>query len=178
MPWFALHPSSAEYEIAPGDWVAADRPTLRVEVGWADWLNPYCFFDTGAPFSVVSQTVVAGIGSQFVPRPITHNPIPRRLNGNPAAPVSANQLLSWWDPVARASIPCAFGELTVRLRNSRTKVTSNPLRLLAKVLQAPAMPFNGDFILPGVHFLTANGGQLHLEGLPWGLGGPGLFFPP
>ena len=26
--------------------------------------------------------------------------------------------------------------------------------------------------------LTANAGQLHIDGQPWGLGGPGLFFPP
>ena len=32
-------------------------------------------------------------------------------------------------------------------------------------------------LTPGNRF-TTNGGQLHLEGQTWGLGGPGLFFPP
>jgi hypothetical protein len=178
MPWFGLHPTATEYEVAPGNWYTAHRATLRVEVGWNAWLTPYCFFDTGAPFSVVSQTVGLGVGSHFVPIPVTNNPVPRRENGNLIAPAPPNQLLTWWDPVARVSVPCVFGELTVRLRNRQTRVTSDPLRLVAKVLQAPAMTFNGDFILLGMHFLTANTGRLHVEGQLWGLGGPGLFFPP
>jgi len=42
----------------------------------------------------------------------------------------------------------------------------------------PARPFGGNFVLLGTHLLTANGGELHLASQPWGLGGPGLFFPP
>lgn len=50
--------------------------------------------------------------------------------------------------------------------------------MTAKVLQGRAAPYNDQFILVGLDLLTANGGQLHLECRPWGLGGPGLFFPP
>ncbi|MBY0459957.1 MAG: hypothetical protein K2V38_21785 [Gemmataceae bacterium] len=177
MPWFALDPDPIEYQPAAGPVLLAVRPVLRVEIGYAGWVRPYAFFDTGAPFSVISQAAALNIGASL--RPITlPDPIPATRGGLPVAPVPAAQLRAWWDPIAGVPIPCLLAEITVRLRDRDTGRTSDPLRMVTKVLQAPAQPFNGLFVLLGNHLLVANDGQLHLEGQSWGLGGPGLFFPP
>ena len=115
---------------------------------------------------------------ELTPIPVRRGPIPTFENGAPAQPAAPGQLLGWWDSVAQQLIPCVLAETTVRLRNRYSGDTSDPLRLVAKALQSPAMPFNGRFVLLGTHLLTANSGQLHIEGQAWGLGGPGLFFPP
>lgn len=176
MPWFPLHTTQVEYELTSGNRLIVFRHSLRVDIGGTNWLNPTCFFDTGARLSIVSHAVAQGIGAALTPIPVQHGPIPTFENGAPVAPTPG--LLNWWDPVAQQLIPCVLAEMTVRLRIDGTNTVSDPLQLVAKVLQAPALPFNGRFALLGTHVLTANGGQLHLEGLPWGLGGPGLFFPP
>jgi hypothetical protein len=178
MPWFPLRVVQREYEITPGNRLTVFRHFIHVDIGGANWLNPHCFFDTGSAFSVVSQTVAQNIGAAITPIPVQHGLIPTFENGTPALPTPSNHLLGWFDPNTNQLIPCVFGELTVRLRNRTTGETSDPLRLFAKVLQGPARPFNGNFILLGMHFLTANTGRLHVEGQLWGLGGPGLFFPP
>jgi hypothetical protein len=178
MPWFPLRVVQREYEVTPGNRLTAFRHSIHVDVGGANWVRPRCFFDTGAPFSIVSQAVAQQIGTAITPILVQHGPIPTFENGVPAQPTPAAHLLGWYDPDTNQLIPCVFGELTVRLRNRNTGATSDPLRLVAKILQAPARPFYGAFVLLGMHFLTANSGQLHIEGQPWGLSGPGLFFPP
>lgn len=178
MPWFPLRAAQTEYEFTPGNRLTVFRHSILVDVGGANWVRPRCFFDTGAPFSIVSQTVAQQLGAAWTSIPVQHGPIPTFENGVPASPTPTNHLLGWFDPNTNQLVPCVFGELTVRLRNRNTSETSDPLRLVAKVLQGPALTFNGNFVLLGMHFLTANSGQLHLEGQPWGLGGPGLFFPP
>lgn len=178
MPWFPLHTTQLEYELTPGNRLTAYRHSLRVDIGGVNWRSPTCFFDTGAVFSVVSQPVARSIGAALAPIPVRRGPIPTFENGVPTPPASPNQLFGWWDSVAQSLIPCVLAEMTVRLRNRRTHDESDPLQLVAKVLQAPARPFNDNFVLLGTHLLTANGGELHLTGQPWGLAGPGLFFPP
>jgi hypothetical protein len=178
MPWFPLRVIQTEYELTPGNRLTTFRHMLHVEVGGANWLQPRCFFDTGAQISVVSHYVAQNLGAVLTPIPVQHGPIPTFEDGAPVQPTPNNNLLGWWDPIAQQLIPCVLAELTVQLRNRHTGTTSDPLRLVAKALQAPARPFGGSFVLLGVHFLAANGGQLHLASQPWGLGGPGLFFPP
>jgi hypothetical protein len=178
MPWFSLRANQTEYEFSTGNRLSIFRHSIHVDIGGVGWVRPHCFFDTGAPFSIVSQPVAQRIGAALTPIPVQRGLIPTFENGAPAPPTPSDHLLGWYDPNTNQLIPCAFGELSVRLRNRVTGETSDPLRLLAKVLHAPARPFNGNFVLLGMHFLTANSGQLHLEGQPWGIGGPGLFFPP
>ena len=178
MPWFPLRTTQFEYELTPGHRLTTFRHSLRVNIGAAGWRTPHCFFDTGAVFSVVSQSVARNIGAAFTPLTVRRGLIPTFENGTPAPPAAPNQLFGWWDSVAQQLIPCALAELTVRLRVDGTNTVSDPLRLVAKVLQAPARPFGDNFVLLGTHILTANGGRLHIDGQTWGLGGPGLFFPP
>jgi hypothetical protein len=178
MPWFSLRTLQTEYEITPGHRLTIFRHSIHVDVGGSNWVRPHCFFDTGAAFSIISQPVAQQMGTALAPIPVQHGPIPTFENGVPATPTPSDGLLRWFDPNTNQLIPCVFGELTVRLRNRTTGATSDPLRLVAKVLQGPARPFNGNFVLLGMHFLTANTGRLNFEGQPWGLGGPGLFFPP
>ncbi len=164
MPWFPLHTTQVEYELTPGNRLITFRHSLRVDIGGTSWRTPTCFFDTGARLSVVSQSVAQAIGASLTPIPVRHGPIPTFENGVPVAP--APGLLGWWDPIAQQLIPCVLAELIVRLRVAGTNTVSDPLRLVAKVLQAPARPFGDNFVLLGTHLLTANRGQLHLEGLP------------
>jgi hypothetical protein len=178
MPWFSLRVIQTEYEITPGHRLTIFRHSIHVDVGGAGWVRPHCFFDTGAAFSIISQSVAQRIGAALTPIPVQHGPIPTFENGVPATPTPSDGLLRWFDPNTNQVIPCLFGELTVRLRNRTTGATSDPLRLVAKVLQGPAVPFNGNFVLLGMHFLAANTGRLQVEAQPWGVGGPGLFFPP
>jgi hypothetical protein len=178
MPWFPLRIVQKEYELTPGNRLTTFQHSLHVEVGGANWVRPHCFFDTGAQISVVSQFVAQRIGTALTPIPVRHGPIPTFDNGAPIQPTPPDNLLGWWDPVGQQLVPCVLAELTVQLRNRNTGTTSDPLRLVAKVLQAPSQPFGGSFVLLGTHILTANSGQLHLASQPWGLGGPGLFFPP
>jgi hypothetical protein len=178
MPWFPLRVVQTEYELAPGNRLTVFRHAIHVDVGGAAWVQPHCFFDTGAPFSIISQPVAQRIGAAITPIAVQSGPIPTFENGNPAQPTPPDHLLGWYDPTTHQLISCILAELTVRLRNRATGETSDPLRLVAKVLQAPARPFGGLFVLLGMHFLTVNAGQLHVEGQPWGIGGPGLFFPP
>ena len=178
MPWFALNSVHTEYELTPGHRLTVYRHSLSADIGGASWVRPHCLFDTGAPLSVVSQSVAQRIGAALTPIAVRRGPVPTFENGAPAAPTSSAGLLGWWDPISQQLIPCVLAELTVRLRNRRTNDQSDPLRLVAKVLQAPAMPFGGNFVLLGTHLLTANSGRLHVDGQPWGLAGPGLFFPP
>lgn len=155
--------------------LVATRPTLRVEIASASWLRPYTFFDTGAPVSVVSQAVANGAALRPIAVP---NPVPRTQHGRPLPAEPAARFLTWRDPVANVDIPCRLAELDVRFRDRHSGATSGLLTMVAKVLQAPAQAYNGNFVLIGLHLLLANAGQLHLEGQQWGLGGPGLFFPP
>lgn len=178
MPWFPLQATQVEYELTAGNRLTTFRHSLRVNIGGANWCTPTCFFDTGAVFSVVSHTVARRIGATLTPIPVRRGPIPVFENGAPAPPAAPGQLLGWWDSVAQQLIPCALAELTVRLRVAGTSTTSDPLRLVAKVLQAPARPFGDNFVLLGTHLLTSNGGRLHVDGQQWGLAGPELFFPP
>ena len=145
MPWFSLQTTQVEYELTPGNRLTTFRHSLQVDIGGANWLNPTCFFDTGARLSVVSQAVAQGIGAALTPIQVRRGAIPTFENGIPASPTSA--LLGWWDPIAQQLIPCVLAELVVRLRVAGTNTVSDPLRLVAKVLQAPAMPFNGRFVL-------------------------------
>jgi hypothetical protein len=178
MPWFALRATQVEYELTPGNRLTVHHHSLLVDVGAASWVSPHCFFDTGAVLSVVSRTVAQSVGAAFIPIPVRHGPIPRFENGVPVQPAAPDSLLGWWDSIAQQLVPCVLAEMTVQFRNRQTGVVSDPLQLVAKVLQAPAQPFGDRFVLLGTHLLTANGGQLHLASQPWGLGGPGLFFPP
>lgn len=178
MPWFALRTSQTDYDLAPGSRLTTFRQLLQVDLGGRGWTSPYCFFDTGAPVSIISQVVAQRIAAHITPIPIQNDPIPVFENGTPMPSVPRNRFCTWWDPIAAQSIPCLLAELTVRFRNRLTGDVSNPLRLVAKILQGPALPFGGDFVLFGMHLLIANGGQLHVQAQQWNLGGPGLFFPP
>src|SRR5688572_33501110 len=75
MPWFALRPDQTEYEIAPGRRLASFRATIEVRVAPAPSLRPYCFVDTGAPFSVVSQTVAAALTPHLTWLPVPVGPV-------------------------------------------------------------------------------------------------------
>jgi hypothetical protein len=178
VPWFALRSDQIEYELAPGQRVTSLRASVEVRVAGAPWLRPYCIIDTGAPFSVVSQSVAAALLGHIHWLPVPHGPVPRFVNGQPIAPAPLNPLLTWWDPLAQVALPCRLAELTVTFTGANPPRTSDPLNMVAKVLQAPAAPYNDSFILLGLDLLTANAGRLRLDGQAWGLGGPGLFFPP
>ena len=163
-----------DYEVAPGNTLTTFRAFIDVEVGGRGWITPVCFFDTGAPFTIISQSVARAI----TPLPIRNAPVPIVEAGMPAAPMPARQFRAWFDPVARRDVPCLFAEVTVQFRNRVTGDCSDPRRVVAKVLQAPALPFGGRFVLFGMHLLTENTGRLHLDAQPWNLAGPGLFFAP
>jgi hypothetical protein len=178
MPWFPLHVTQVDYELTPGNVLTTFRHQLRVEVVGAITRRPFCFFDTGATFSVMSYSLAQALGAAVTPLAVGPSPIPMFENGVPVAPTSTAPLLTWWDALGQQLIPCVLAELFVRLRNANSNVTSDPLRMVAKVLRAPARAFNDQFVLLGTHLLTANAGRLHLDGQAWGLGGPGLFFPP
>ena len=178
MPWFALRSEQIEYEIAPGRRLSSFRATVEVRVAGRPWLRPYCFVDTGAPFSVVSQTVAAALAQHTTWIPVPPGPVPRFVNGLPIAPAPLNPLLTWWDPLAQVAIPCRLAEIAVSFSGSNPPRQSDPVTMTAKVLQTRAAPYNDQFILIGLDLLAANCGQLHIDGQPWGIGGPGLFFPP
>src|SRR5688572_27648203 len=135
MPWFPLRVVQTEYELTPGNRLTIFRHSIQVDVGGANWLNPHCFFDTGASLSVVSQAVARQLGAALTPIPVQPGPIPTFENGAPVQPTTPAQLLGWWDSVAQQLVPCILGELSVRLRNRATGEASDPLRLVAKVLQ-------------------------------------------
>jgi hypothetical protein len=178
MPWFALRPERIEYEIAPGRRITSHRATVEVRVAGAPWLRLYCFVDTGAPFSVVSQTVASALASHLTWLPVPSGPVPRFANGQSIPPAPLNPLLTWWDPLAQLAIPCRLGELIISFSGLNPPRQSDPVTMVAKVLQARAAPYNDQFVLVGLGLLAANSGRLAIDGQPWGLGGPGLFFPP
>ncbi len=94
MPWFSLHTTQVEYELTPGNRLVTYRHVLLVDIGGANWHRAHCFFDTGAVFSVVSQSVAQLIGAALTPIPVRHGPIPMFENGRPTAqPAAPAQLL-------------------------------------------------------------------------------------
>lgn len=177
MPWFALNHDLTEYEIDPGQRLPVHRPVVDVHIESAGRLKPYCFFDTGAPFSVISSQVAVSLNHRITPVPIHGRSVPVYLNGTLTRQASLTELLTWWDPLAQQAIPCLLGEVTVRFRTSSGQV-SQDLTLLAKVLQAPAKPYSDLFVMLGMHLLAVNEGKLDIQVQPWGIGGQGLFFPP
>ncbi|MCI0702717.1 MAG: retroviral-like aspartic protease family protein [Planctomycetia bacterium] len=76
MPWFPLRAVQTEYELTPGNRFTTFRHSLHVQIGGSNWLDPYCFFDTGAPFSIISQSVAQQIGAMLTPIPVQFGPIP------------------------------------------------------------------------------------------------------
>lgn len=161
MPRFALRFDPVEFETGPGVRLPALRPAVTASVDGAQ-IQPYCFFDTGAPLSVVSSPVARYLNYQPVP---LSDPIPRFVRGVPAGNVPAREFLTW------DGLPCVLAELAARFRDVRTGQVSQPVRWVAKVLQVPSRLYNDNFVILGMQLLADNAGTLHIDTQPWGLAG-------
>lgn len=162
MPRFALSFPHIEYDLNGTDRLLALRPGVHAEVVGLQ-PGPRCFFDTGAPLSVVSYRV--GRLLPWTPIPVTNDPLPRFEAGVRNGSVPAIDLLSW------EGIPATLGTVDVSLRSRRTGATAGPLTLRAKFLQSPSRHFNDLFVLLGMSFLADNAGSLQVTAGPFAAGG-------
>src|SRR5579883_220477 len=150
MPRFALRFDPVEFEAGPGFRLPAFRPAVTVSVDGSS-IQPYCFFDTGAPLSVVSYSVARHLTVRPVP---VSDPVPRFVRGVPAGQVPAREFLSW------EGLPCGLAELTARFRDVRTGQVSQPVRWVAKVLQVPSPLFSDNFVILGMQLLSDHAATL------------------
>jgi hypothetical protein len=127
--------------------VQSVRAFARVEI---EQLQPHCFFDSGAPFSVVTWPL-----SQMVRW---------QLLGVSLSSQGASASLDWY------GIPCQFGEAEIMLRDLSGLNSWGPYVLRGKFAQA-RHPLLGFHIILGMNFLADNSVDFGLRNTPSGLTG-------
>jgi hypothetical protein len=108
--------------------------------------TPFCFFDTGAPFSVVTADVAQV-------SPWVHAP-------GPYLDASGQAIALDWE-----GTPCVFGEAKLALFHPANHQIYRMCRLVGKFVQRPHPKVNNQILL-GLNFLTDNAATLNLTGSP------------
>jgi hypothetical protein len=123
------------------------RPSVRIEI---EKLQPHCFFDSGAPFSIITWPL-----SQMVRW---------RLLGTSLSSQGVVTSLDWY------GISCRFGETEIVLRDVNGLSSWGPYLLRGKFAQA-RHPMLGFHVVLGMNFLADNGVDFELRNTATGLTG-------
>jgi hypothetical protein len=134
-----------EVEPIPGVKFNVTRPFLRASPPTLKNFNFACFFDTGAPISVVSFGML---------HYITWKRLARHQDLSPE--------YAFWH-----GLPCDLGETTIHLTNQRTNTTSKTCRVFGKFVLQPASFEKDRFMILGMNFLIDNEAKASMSGVSW-----------
>lgn len=134
-------------------------------------IKPNCFFDSGAPLSILSCTLGQSLQGSLRRINIDVNPLERYEHGQFRGTTPVTSLTRW------EGFDCKLCEIDVSLIDAKNPaIKSGPLSLMVKWVQQPRNNIFGDkYLILGMHFLEVNFGSIELHANAVGCRGAFIF---